>query len=241
MISCPPEPPDGGKRTGGVSPPGLVVSSAERRYLFLLSVLGSFLLRSWGATLRISTEGYDRVAERRKSKGGVILTCWHNRIFLLQYQHRNQQVQLLQSTHWDSRRFAAINVRMGYGIVWGSSTRRGREGLRDIIEKAVAGHDIAFTPDGPKGPACRAKKGVVLAASRTGLPIVPMAWYGSSVYRLGSWDRFLLPAPFSRCGIFYGEPLDVPPDLDEGELTRYLGIVDDELNRIARKSEISFS
>ena len=241
MISSPSKSPESGKRSGDVSPPGLAGTSAERRYLFWVSIFGSCLLRSWGATLRISIDGYDRVVERKKIKPGVILASWHNRIFLIQYRHRNQQVQLLQSTHWDSMRLAAINARMGYGIVWGSSTRRGREGLGEIIEKAGAGHDIAFTPDGPKGPACRAKKGVVVAASRTGCPIIPIAWYGSRVLRLGSWDGFLLPVPFSRCGIFYGEPIDIPSTLDEGELKRYTGIVEDELNRIAKKSEAYFS
>jgi lysophospholipid acyltransferase (LPLAT)-like uncharacterized protein len=81
--------------------------------------------------------------------------------------------------------------------------------MRELLRKARAGYDLAFTPDGPRGPAGEVQPGVIAAAAATGFPILPVALAASRCRRLASWDRFVLPMPFSAVHFVYGEPLAV--------------------------------
>lgn len=81
--------------------------------------------------------------------------------------------------------------------------------MRTLLRKAADGWDIAFTPDGPRGPLREVQPGVILAAAATGLPIQPVAIAASRAKLLRSWDRFMVPLPFSKVHFVYGEPLVV--------------------------------
>jgi lysophospholipid acyltransferase (LPLAT)-like uncharacterized protein len=81
--------------------------------------------------------------------------------------------------------------------------------LRDLLRKAAAGYDLAFTPDGPRGPAGVVQPGVILAAAATGFPVQPVAIAASRSRRVRSWDRFLVPLPPATVHIVYGEALTV--------------------------------
>jgi hypothetical protein len=76
-----------------------------------------------------------------------------------------------------------------------------------------AGGDIAITPDGPKGPRLVVQVGCVLAAMRSRAPIVPVGLACRRARRLRSWDRFMVPFPFTRVAVRFGDPIHVPPDL----------------------------
>jgi hypothetical protein len=76
------------------------------------------------------------------------------------------------------------------------------------------GHLLAITPDGPRGPRERVKSGVVYLASRTALPVVPVATAARRAWVFNSWDRFRVPHPFTRVMVGYGVPIAVPPELD---------------------------
>ena len=98
--------------------------------------------------------------------------------------------------------------------------------MRSLLRKAAEGWDIAFTPDGPRGPLREVQPGVILAAAATGLAVQPVAIAASRAKLLRSWDRFLVPLPFSTVHVVYGEPLSVERrgDLDQAaaELKRRL-------------------
>jgi hypothetical protein len=68
------------------------------------------------------------------------------------------------------------------------------------------GGSVAFTPDGPRGPVRSVQPGVLALAAKMEVPVVPLAWAGRRVKELGSWDRFLIPKPFGRYAVVYGEP-----------------------------------
>ncbi len=76
---------------------------------------------------------------------------------------------------------------------------------------------MAFTPDGPRGPCRSLQPGVMAAAAKTGAPIVPMAWSGSRVKELGTWDRFLIPLPFGRYEILYDKPIYIHDSSGDSE------------------------
>ena len=109
--------------------------------------------------------------------------------------------------------------------------------MRSLLRKAAEGWDIAFTPDGPRGPASEVQPGVILAAAATGLPVVPVAVAATRAKRLRSWDRFLVPLPFSTVHLVYGEPLQVKRrgDLAEAaaELKRRLEAAEGEAEQWA--------
>ena len=145
----------------------------------------------------------------------AIYALWHEHLLPLAFAHRGEGVTALVSGHRDGEILTRVLGRLGHRAARGSSTRGGEEGLEEMLAAAEEGHALAFTPDGPRGPARRCKPGVVLAAAATGLPVVPLAAAASAGRRLGSWDRFLLPGPFARVVVSRGDPLEVPGDLSE--------------------------
>ena len=186
----------------------------------LLSWLAASLVRLLGHTLRIRAENEESFLENRKRGQPVIFAFWHSRILLLTYIHRNQGIAVLVSEHRDGEYIARIIERMGFGTSRGSSTRGGVKGLKGLVRAARDGHDLAFTPDGPRGPPRRLKPGTLVAARLTGAPIVPIAVGGPRVWRLGSWDSHVVPKPFSRITVRYGEPIVVPRDASEADIAR---------------------
>jgi lysophospholipid acyltransferase (LPLAT)-like uncharacterized protein len=94
----------------------------------------------------------------------------------------------------------------------GSSSRGGSALLREMIRRVRAGESGGVLPDGPRGPAFEAKPGVVALAAATGVPLVPVGIAAAPACRLGSWDRALLPLPFARVRLVYGDPIEVPKD-----------------------------
>ena len=88
---------------------------------------------------------------------------------------------------------------------------------------------MAFTPDGPKGPRHEFKRGAVIAAQLTGLPIIPLAVGADRAWYVDSWDRFMIPKPFSSLRIRYGAPRWVPRNVSEEEMDALAREIQDEL------------
>jgi len=143
----------------------------------------------------------------------AVYALWHEQILPLAMLHRGSGAMALVSRHRDGEILARILLGLGYRVARGSSTRGGAAGLARMIRTGRAGHPLAVTPDGPRGPRRRCKPGVILAAAETGRPVVPLAAAATRARRLPSWDRFLVPAPFSRIVVCEESPLRVPPAL----------------------------
>lgn len=195
-------------------------------------LLGSWTLRSLGATLRITVEDKGPVEELHARRQPVIYTFWHSRILPLAYYHRNEGIVVLVSRHGDGEYVTRVIERMGFGTARGSSTRGGAAGLKGIVRAARKGHDLAFTPDGPKGPPRVLKPGVLVAAQLSGAAIVPLTAGGPNVWKVGSWDRMIVPKPFSKLTVKYGPPLFVERDADQAALARHAEAVTAEIDRI---------
>jgi lysophospholipid acyltransferase (LPLAT)-like uncharacterized protein len=193
---------------------------------------GSALLGLLGKTLRFQVDGEETLEAFRRAGQPVILAFWHSRILPLAHFHRNQGIVVLVSEHRDGEYIARVIARKGFGLARGSSTRGGARGLRELIRAGRSGQDLGLTPDGPKGPPRRVKRGTLVAAQITGLPIVPLTAGGEGVWRVNSWDRFLIPRPFSRIQVRYGVPVHVPRRAGPEELQALAEALDGELNRI---------
>jgi len=180
--------------------------------------LGAAFLRLVGSTWRVErvgTEYHDAVST---NGANCIFALWHSRLLALVYTHRDRDVAALVSRHRDGELITRIVEGLGYTAGRGSSTRGGEEGALEMMSWAERGHSLAITPDGPRGPAERVKPGLVYMASRTGVPILPVAAGARPEWRLRSWDGFRVPGPFARVRVAYGVPIRVPPELDREQL-----------------------
>jgi lysophospholipid acyltransferase (LPLAT)-like uncharacterized protein len=110
--------------------------------------------------------------------------------------------------------------------------------MRELVRRAREGYDIAFTPDGPRGPRRRAKPGVVTTAKLSGLPIMPVAYSARPAQRLRSWDRTLVPRPFSRGLFLYGEPVRVPESADATEIERLRELVEARIDDVTDRADL---
>lgn len=163
--------------------------------------LAALIVRAWCRTLRVECR-LDQIGELARNPAPVTIMLWHNRLFMVPWLARRawpaRPVHALVSASRDGADLARFFNYIGVRTVRGSSSRFGREALRELIAVQRSGHDIAITPDGPRGPIYQMKAGAVLAARRTRSPILLFGVEFRSAWRLGSWDRFCIPRPFSR-------------------------------------------
>ena len=160
-------------------------------------------------------------AVRRRDGEGVrcLYALWHGDLWHLAWRFRGQGIAVLVSTHRDGELVARVLARLGFNLVRGSSTRGGSHALREIRRMArEQSGDLGFTIDGPKGPAREPKDGILYAASRTGLPIVPLGVAVDRAWRAKSWDRLRIGKPLARVVMTVGEELRIPADVDHREL-----------------------
>jgi lysophospholipid acyltransferase (LPLAT)-like uncharacterized protein len=174
-----------------------------------ISFLAANLIRVLRGTVRLRHHGDERVREWERTGTHFILAFWHRHLLLMPYAYRGRRISVLVSQSRDGELIARTVARLGIDSSRGSSSRGGIAGMRSLLRKAAEGWDIAFTPDGPRGPLREVQPGVVLAAAATGLAVQPVAIAASRAKLLRSWDRFLIPLPFSTVHVVYGEPLAV--------------------------------
>jgi len=181
-------------------------------------VLGAGVVSALFMTTRSTRTGTEHFERFRREGTPVIFVFWHGQLLPLVHHHRHEGIVVLVSEHGDGEYIARIIERNGFGTVRGSSTRGGIRGLRRLVRAARAGHDLAITPDGPRGPRGAFKPGALVAAQMTGLPVIPLAVGTSSGWRLSSWDGFLVPKPLSTVRIGYLAPRFVPRGASRADL-----------------------
>ncbi|MEA2694627.1 MAG: hypothetical protein QOJ16_4014 [Acidobacteriota bacterium] len=202
-----------------------------------LSLVAAGFIRALRATVRIRYHGEAEIRAAERLGRHFILAFWHRHLLLMPYGYRGRRISVLVSQSRDGELIARTVARLGIDASRGSTTRGGMAGMRALLRKAGEGYDLAFTPDGPKGPVSVVQPGVILAAAATGLPIQPVALAASRCRRLRSWDRFVVPLPGAAVHFVYGEPLSVPrrgePEEAAAELARRLNACEAEAERWA--------
>lgn len=149
-----------------------------------------------------------RDADRR-----FIYAFWHQRQAFFTVSHRGDHMSMLISRSVDGEMISET-IRRCCGVisVRGSSSRGASEAVRGLITALKGGFDLGITPDGPKGPKCEIKEGVMFLAQKLGVPILPITNAQSNRLVLkGTWDQFQVPMPFGRSVVVYGKPIAVGP------------------------------
>ena len=186
----------------------------QRFLIWLIGWAGYFLIGILGPTLRYRVS-IEEGGPEHWYVAPAIYPFWHRCLIPACYMWRRKRIAVLTSTSFDGEYIARILGRMGYTPVRGSSTRGGVRGLLGMQQELESERSVAFTIDGPKGPMYEAKPGPVLLARVTGLPIVCFHVALEDPWVLSkSWDRFMIPKPFSRTLVRISKLIHVPPDAD---------------------------
>jgi lysophospholipid acyltransferase (LPLAT)-like uncharacterized protein len=194
-----------------------------RQYLLIYGIipLGYFLLRCYLFLLRIRFSGEEIALGCLSEHGRLIVAVWHQRLltavgYVAKFRKFRPLIMISQSKdgEWASR----VAQRFGFVPVRGSSSRGGASALLAITEALKLKQAAIHIVDGPRGPKGRVKPGLVSMAEISRAVILPLIVSPSKAWHLGSWDRFLIPKPFSQVTIEWGRPFVVPQDADPESL-----------------------
>lgn len=172
-------------------------------------LLGRGFLQMLGRTWRIRVVNGEALDGLRRTERSFIFSLWHGQLLPLLWHHRAEGVIVLISEHRDGELVARTAESLGYGLIRGSTTRGAERALISLVRELKSGHEVAITPDGPRGPSATFAPGALVAAQRSGSFILPVAASTDRAWRLRSWDRFMIPKPFARVTIAYGTPTKV--------------------------------
>ena len=184
-----------------------------------LGTLVGWLMKLLTATLRLEVRDLCNIGSADAAIPPVIYILWHNRFFTVPAawnrlcgKHR-KSVTLTSASH-DGDMVARAMAVFGLGAVRGSSSRRGVAALVGLKRALQEGLDVCLTPDGPRGPRYKIQPGVIKLAEASGAAIVPVHVKFTAALRLQTWDRFVIPRPFSRVEVTFAEPIYLTRGMD---------------------------
>ena len=167
------------------------------------------------ATVRVERLHFEHYLDLKARGVPILFAPWHGRMFLSIQAHRGEGIVTMASQSKDGEIIAGWLEGNGYSVVRGSTTRGGGEALRRMVRAVRSGRNAALTVDGPKGPPRVVQPGVVQLARLTEAWVLPITSSAARPRVLASWDRYLLPRPFSRGVVAYGEPFPIPREMPE--------------------------
>ena len=193
----------------------------------ILGTLAGWIIRCWSRTLRYEVSDRCGITRADGPDRPVIYAMWHNRIVTIPPIWRRKcgkyrKAVVLTSASKDGAILASAMAVFGIGSVRGSSSRRAVAALIGMKRALKEGFDVCITPDGPRGPRYGFQPGVIKLAESSSAPVVPIHAHFSSAWRLKTWDRLVIPKPFSRITIIFDEMLVVPSKLDENAFQHQL-------------------
>jgi len=223
-----------------------------------VTVLLGFLIWSWmaliGHTVRWTIEGASEARASWVSAPGIVVAIWHSRIMLIpsgwtrlirRWPGRTADVSMLISMSGDGEPVARAMRHLGVGTIRGSAGNKkkakkdkgGARAIIDAVKLLKSGGAVCITPDGPRGPREQVSLGAILIAQRAGAPILPYAVTTRPAKQLSSWDGFVIPFPFTKGAIVFGQLLETPrsadPEMLRAELQRRLDAVTRRSERLA--------
>lgn len=216
-------------------------SFTQRFSLALASVFIPALIALIGCTLRVRFHWEEGSIGSLDNVHPGIYPFWHSCVFPAAWIFRNRKLAVMTSRSLDGEYIARVIQRLGFVPIRGSSSRGGQRALLEMQTYVDSGMGAAFTIDGPRGPRYLAKRGPVYLAKATGIGITPFYVAVEKKWTLNSWDRFVIPVPFSRAMVLVAPRLFVPRDADEPTLEARYDLMQSELERITNLAENSFT
>jgi hypothetical protein len=204
----------------------------------VLAALIAGYIRLVHKTGRWRTLRGDIPAGLRAENKPFIVCFWHGRLLMMNLAWASDKpFYMLSSPHADGRLTTAVMGHFNIDTVAGSTRKGGTAALRQLTRLLKHGAWAGITPDGPRGPRMRVSLGAVMLARMSGAPLVPATYSCRPGKIVGSWDRFLLPAPFGR-GIFaWGEPVEVAPDADGAAMEAARVLLERRMNTLLDEAD----
>ena len=203
-----------------------------------IGFLGAILIRVWIGTLSVRCRfvGKDSLPSRARITERYIYTFWHENILVPCESFPQRNILVLISQHADGEMIAQVCKHIGFGTIRGSTTRGGIKALREMIRASECNH-FAVMPDGPRGPRRHVELGLIYLAAKTGLPIVLLGVGHDRPWRLKTWDRFVMPRPFSQAICIALDPIPIPQNASKAQLEEYRARVEKALNDVTDYAE----
>lgn len=182
----------------------------------LIASLAGGALAVLDRTVHVTVVNGERLEQAEREDGGFIYAFWHGQLLLASLVHDGKPTAAMISRHGDGELIARVVGGRSIRAVRGSTTRGGPAAFRDMIDLVRTGWTrLAITPDGPRGPRHVVQSGIVRLSELTGFPIIPAGLAARPVHQLSSWDGFLVPLPFARVRVHYGQPIRIPKGADD--------------------------
>ena len=195
-------------------------SFQQRLILFLIKKVGTKILNLLAKSYRVEIIGREYEDKLKKDYPSILYAFWHQRFLYLIYHFKNCNGRVLISYSKDGEMIAKVVESFGIVPVRGSSSRGRIGSTREIMEVLEKGHIVGIAADGPRGPIYNVKPGIIQIAKSTGMPILPVTVGAEKKWIFNSWDRFIVPKPFSRIYMKYGEPVFVEQESSDDVLEK---------------------
>ena len=199
--------------------------------------LAYWTIRILGRTMRFEEVHPEIPRSLRERKIHGIGAFWHGRLLMMPLAYKGEKLSFLVSPHRDGQIVGRALERFGFQAILGSTNRKGFAAFKQMLKASREGSDIALVPDGPRGPRYRVQIGVIELAKLTGRPVVPMTFSASRRKTFNTWDRFLLPYPFSRGVFIWGEPVCVDSDGDRTHMEERRALLERRLNELTEQAD----
>ena len=209
----------------------------DRAIIRVAGIFFYLLIRVICSSLRWEVRGGEHLDSIMASGHRAIFTFWHTCIFSATWFWRKRGIVVMSSQSRDGEYTGRFIRRFGYGTARGSSTRGAGRALTEMAECLLSGIDVAFTIDGPRGPAYVAKPGAVTLARHTGQAILPFHIVARRRLELSSWDRLQIPLPFTRAAVFVAAPIYVSTDANKDEIARKQSELQSSLDQLRSEAE----
>lgn len=208
----------------------------QRLVLSIIVAAGYSFIRLLGPTLRIAVS-YEEGAQKTLDERPRVASFWHECMIPATYIFRKMGIRVMSSFSYDGEYMGRVIGKFGFLAVKGSSSRnpvRALLGLRRALEE---GWTVAFTLDGPRGPRRKIKPGPAGLSRSSRLPMTTFYAAVDKAWVLRSWDRMLVPKPFSRVLVRVGKLIPVPADASDDDLARYSEELQAALDRVTAFAE----
>ncbi len=195
---------------------------------FLMTWLVFPVLSLWFKSLNLSKSPVELPNDK-------VLLFWHCHIFCViayLWRFRRERSMALVSGSEDGKLLQTLLKAFGFNIIEGSSSNGGFGSLLKAEQELRKGATILITPDGPKGPPQKLKPGAILLARYSSRPIICVHALYQGCWQLDSWDKAVIPKPFTRCEILFSEPFFIDRHTSEFMQTELRNKLETSLNGI---------
>ena len=191
--------------------------------------LGYSAVRLISGSLKLKVEGWEKFAANDKK---LIICGWHGKslIFANYFRKRGYWVIISNSNDGDIQN--DVVLKLGYKTIRGSTAREGVRAALQGVKKLKEGETMAITPDGPRGPSGVVQGGVMLMAGKSGAGLVPVGISAQKAWYARSWDKYMMPKPFSKARMIFGDPIIVPEGSSEAEVEEIRLKLEAEIHRL---------